>query len=361
VLEYKKIYTLPFKFEIPNYSSEFLEKRSIIKSWFKYFKRYLYILFKAQSSLEIFHISDEDVNILWINFSAPSLGDSLMDLSSRVLLTDKNVDLLTHEKNAHLYENDLTFSSVFTNKNEVVNKFYDLVIVDSYSTNSIKIKTDVAFFTPFVGLYGYYNGPEVNRVLFSFHQVNNLLGCLYTESEVNESAKCSISISTHDVKIIESINLPKNFIAIVIGGEWEYRTYNNWFKVIEKLLSIDDNLMLVLLGSENAKETEEEILKNISTSNLLSFVSKFTFNQTAQIISKADYLFCCDGGLMHAANAVDTKIIPLFARLQAELQLTIPCKAFPLFDLFDVNNILAEDVILKYIEATNFDHNHLQS
>jgi ADP-heptose:LPS heptosyltransferase len=126
-----------------------------------------------------------------------------------------------------------------------------------------------------------------------------------------------------------------------------------------KLLSIDNNLKVILLGSENAKEAEEEILKNISSSNLLSYVTKFSFNQTAQIISQANYLFCCDGGLMHAANALDTKIIPLFARLQAELQLTKACKAFPLFDLLDVNNISVEDVILKYIEATNSDHNHL--
>ena len=361
MLEHKKTYTLPFKFEIPNYTNEFLEKRSTIKSWIKYVKRYLYILFKGQHSLEIFQISDKHINILWINFSAPSLGDSLMDLSSRVLLFDKKVDLLTDKKNAHLHNNDLSFSSVFTNKKEVVNKIYDLVIVDSYSTKSIKIKTDVAFFVPFVGLYGYYNGPEVNRVLFSFHQINNLLGYLHTENEVNERAKSSISISAHDIKIIESLKLPKNFIAIVIGGEWEYRTYNNWCKVIEKLLLIDNNLKIILLGSENAKEAEEEIFKNIASSNLLSYVTKFSFNQTAQIISHANYLFCCDGGLMHAANAVDTKIIPLFARLQAELQLTISCKSFPLFDLFDVNNISVEDVILKYTEATNSDHNHLQS
>ena len=361
MFEYKKIHTLPFKFDIPNYTKEFLKNKSTIKSWIKYLKRYLYLIFKRQHLLEIFQISDKHINILWINFSAPSIGDSLMDLSSRVLLLDKKVDLLTDKKNAHLYHNDLFFSSVSTNQREIINKSYDLVIIDSYSTKSIKIKANVALLVPFVGLYGYYNGPEVNRVLFSFHQVNNLLGYLHSESDINNVAKSSMSISTHDKRIVETLHLPKNFIAIVIGGEWEYRTYNNWAKVIEELLLIDSNLNLVLLGSDNAKDAEKEILENFLNPNLLSYVSRFTFNQTSQIISQANYVFCCDGGLMHAASALDVKIIPLFSRIQAEMRLPISCKSFPLFNLFDVNNISVEDVMRKYTEAINSDHNHLLS
>ena len=60
--------------------------------------------------------------------------------------------------------------------------------------------------------------------------------------------------------------------------------------------------------------TEKEILEHFSTSHLVSYVSKLTFNQTGEIIRQANVLLCCDGGLMHAANALDTRIIPLFAR-----------------------------------------------
>jgi ADP-heptose:LPS heptosyltransferase len=361
MFDFSNIYKFPFKFEIPNYTQEFLENNSITKSWIKYLKRYLYVLIKGQSSLEIFQIADNHKKILWINFSAPSLGDSLMDLSSRVLLFEKNIDLLTDKKNAHIYYNDAIFSSVFTNKTELTNKSYDLVIVDSYSTKSIKIKTNVAPLVPFVGMYGYFNGPEVNRVLFSFHQINHLIGYSHSESYINTMAKNLITISSHDETIINSLELPNFFITIVIGGEWEYRTYNKWDKVIEELLLIDNNLEIVLLGSNNAKDIEQQILEKFSSSNLSSYVSKFSFNQTAQIISKSDFLFCCDGGLMHAANALNVKIIPLFARLEENLQLTEACKAFPLFDLFDVNNILVTDVILKYNEAANADNNHLLS
>ena len=92
MLGYKKTFTLPFKFVIPNYIDEFLKKKSTTKLWVKYIKRYLYILFKGQQSLEILKISNEHKDILWINFSAPSIGDSLMDLSSRSLLSDRKVD-----------------------------------------------------------------------------------------------------------------------------------------------------------------------------------------------------------------------------------------------------------------------------
>ena len=102
------------------------------------------------------------------------------------------------------------------------------------------------------------------------------------------------------------------------------------------------------------KESEKEILEHFSTSHLVSYVSKLTFNQTGEIIRQANVLLCCDGGLMHAANALDTRIIPLFARLTADMQLTKSCRSLPLFDSTDVNNISVEDIILKYNEATNF-------
>jgi len=357
-MSYKKTYTLPFKFNIPNYIEEYIQKKSIM-SLIKYIKRYLYLYIKRQHSLEIFQISKKHKDILWINFSAPSMGDSLMDLSSRSLLSNKRVDLLTDKKNVDLFDHDVFFSSVSSNKHIVAQKSYDLVIIDSYSTRSIKIKTEVAFSSPYLGLYGYFNGPEVNRVLFSFHQLNNLLGYIKTEEEITNIANSSISISSDEKCLVDTLNLPQKFIAIVIGGEWDYRTYNNWSELIQKLQSKDKSLKIVLVGSINAKTDEKQILESFHSSNLVSYVAKFTFKQTAQIIRKATILFCCDGGLMHAANAFGTINICLFARIQAEMRLTKACKSFPLFDETDVNNILVDEIMLTYLEAVNFDRNHL--
>ena len=351
---YKKTYTLPFKFDIPNYSQDFLEETSAFKRWLKYIKRYYYILLRRQNKNEVFNILPEHNHILWINISAPSLGDSLMDLSSRILLNDRKVDLYTDRKNANLYKDDSVFSSVFTQKKEVDKHSYDLVIIDSYSSRSIAIKANIAPLTPFIGMFGYFNGPEVNRVLFSFHQMNKLLGYIKNESEVNRIVKSSISVSSSDKKTVDNLKLPFNYIAIALGGEWDYRTYKMWSKVIEKIIRKDNELNIVLLGSSNAEDIAKEIVGKFSHYNIFDCVDKFTFNQTAQIIKGAQILLCCDGGLMHSANAVNTPIVALFARLSPEIQLTESIRAFSIYDKNDVNNISVNDVMSKYKEAANY-------
>ena len=360
MLGFEKTYTLPFKFNIPNYTQEFLNKKSVIKVWIKFVKRYLYINLKSQKLLEVYSILPKHNNILWINISAPSLGDSLMDLSSRIMLKGRKVDLFTDKKNADLYKNDFIFTRIYTDIKQVGNNKYDLVVIDSYSTRSINIKADIAYLTTFVGMFGYYNGPEVNRVLFSFHQMNNLLGYVKNEDELNKIAKTSISISKRDKELIQKTKLPSNFIAFAIGGEWNYRTYNKWDFVIEKLISQDKDLNIILVGSDNARDTARVIMDKFSHMSVFDCVAKFTFNQTSQIIKQAQILLCCDGGLMHSANAVNTPIVALFAKLTAQMQLTESICAFSLYDKNNVNNISVQQILQKYNEAANFVRSHPQ-
>ena len=102
----------------------------------------------------------------------------------------------------------------------------------------------------------------------------------------------------------------------------------------------------------------KEIVDKYSRYNIFDCVDKFTFNQTAQIIKRAQILLCCDGGLMHSANAVNTPIVALFAKLSPEMQLTESIRAFSVYDNNDVNNIAVQDVLTKYKEATNSVHSH---
>jgi len=357
---FSKTYTLPFKFSIPNYTQDFLNQTSVFKRWLKFIKRYLYIVLKGQKNLEVFKISPNHKNILWINISAPSLGDSLMDLSSRVMLKGRNVDLFTDQKNSHIYTDDHIFKNIYTKIEEINKPKYDLVIVDSYSSRSIDVKSKITSTTLFVGMFGYYNGPEVNRVLFSFHQMNHLLGYIKTENKINASAKASMSISKTDQGAFEQIKLPDNYIAIVLGGEWDYRTYNKWDKVMTKILAKDKQTNIVFIGSSNAKDIAKNLLSQFSKNNIFDCVAKYSFIQTAQIIKKSKILLCCDGGLMHASNAVSTPIVPIFARLTPQMQLTDVVQAFPLFDKSDVNNISVEAILEKYDEASNFVGNHPQ-
>jgi ADP-heptose:LPS heptosyltransferase len=357
---FNRTYVFPFKFQIPAYVKEYLQNRSIINCWIKFVKRNLYIIFKKQGDLEIQNISEAHNKILWINLSATSLGDSLMDLSSRILLKGKRLDLYTDKKNAALFNNDSIFLNIYNQETKLKSSDYDLVIVDSYSTRSMNVKARIAPFVNYVGMYGYFNGPEVNRVLFSFHRMNHLLNYTYKENVINNLAKCSISISKIDNNLIKNLKLPDVYISIAIGGEWSYRVYKKWDLLIRLLLEAQNDLNIVLIGSDNASNEAEELMKNFVQFNLFNCVAKFTFNQTAQIINKSDLLISCDGGLMHAANAVNTKIIPLFAKLTPEMQLTNSVSAFFLYDLEDVNNIPVTDVLKQYYNAINLDYKHPQ-
>jgi len=360
MLDYRKTYTLPFQFEIPNYTKEYLNNKSIIKSWIKFFKRYLFIVVKGQRKLEVFSILPKHQNILWINISAPSLGDSLMDLSSRVLLKNKKVDLFIDKKNVHLYINDNIFNNVYSSFDSIEENKYNLVIIDSYSSRSIDIKSKIVPKTSFIGMFGLYNGPEVNRVLFSFHQMNHLLGYIKSEDEINISAKASMSISKVDQELVNSIGLPSNYIAIVLGGEWDYRTYNKWDEVIKKIFDNNSQVNIVFIGSDNAELIAKKLSAQFSMNNIFNCVAKYSFNQTAMIVKQGDIVLCCDGGLMHAANAMGTIIVPLFARLSPKMQLTDSINAFPLFDEENVNNILVENIFEEYYKASSFVDNHPQ-
>jgi heptosyltransferase-2 len=345
---FKKTYTLPFKYDIPHYTQEYLDTTTIFKRFSKFFRRYLYIALNGHLSLEQNEIKKNHKNILWINLSAPSLGDSLMDLSSRVLLEDKNIDLFTDIKNTHIYKSDKIFKNIITDVSQIDKNKYDLVIIDSYGTKGLKTKFNYLSDLPFVGMYGYYNGPELNRVLYSFHRMNQLLGYKKSEDEINTTAKVIMYISSEDEELINSIKLPSNFITIAIGGEWDYRTYNSWAEVISNILKNNPQQNIVLIGSSNAKDEELKLLKKFKDSNIISLVAKYSFNQTVQIIKKSQVLLCCDGGLMHSANSVNTTIIPLFAHLTPQMQLTSVIKAYPIDDKTDVNNISVDEVIQNY-------------
>lgn len=358
---YKRTYTLPFKFDIPNYTSDFILKNSFLATYFKFLRRFLYLLFKNQSKLEVEKIKSRHQKILWINISAPSLGDSIMDLSSRALLKGRLIDLYTDKKNSHIFVNDRVFNNIYTQADELEEISYDLVILDSFSSRSIRVKSKLAPSTLFVGMFGYYNGPEVNRVLFSFHRMNHLLGYIKSEHEVNLLSKASLKISDQDAQLVSNLNLPLNYISIAIGGEWSYRTYQKWDEVIRLLINMDKKLKIVLIGSNNASKLSEELLKKLDLDNVISYVGNFTFMQTAEIINKSQLLICCDGGLMHAANALGTPILTMFARLTPDMQLTESIISFSLFDKSDVNNISPGEIIKEYSKFIKFAHNHLQS
>ncbi|WP_435189479.1 glycosyltransferase family 9 protein [Pseudothioglobus sp. nBUS_23] len=358
-MEFERTYTLPFINSIANLKDEHFRNKNIFKRYIKFLKRLIYISVKHQKTKEIFEILPIHQNILWINLSAPSLGDSLMDLSSRILLKGRKIDLFTDKKNYHLYLDDEVFSGIFTNTKELEKEKYDLVILDSYSSRTIKAKSNLAKKTPYVSMYGYFNGPEVNRILFSFYQMNHLLGYVKSEGEIHEIAKNLISISDLDKIIVQDL-VPSDYVAIVLGGEWKYKTYSRWNDLI---LNIKDynKTNFIFIGSKNATDDARQITKRLSNEKFLDLTGRLTFNQSVEVINKSRLTLCCDGGLFHGATAIQANIIVLLARLAPEMLTTKRTKISYLYDESNVNNISIDSILEKYYEKVNLFDNHPQS
>lgn len=296
---------------VPSGQRQFLEEGEY-RHWkwiFKFLKRRIFVfLFVKHCGLtrEIENISDNEQRILWINWAAPSLGDSLMDLSARILLEGRHVTLLTHPKNAPLYMWDPIYKVVFSNpfelKKNIQDNNFDLVICDSFSPRVLVRKLIVAPFTPFLSLYGFINGFEVHRTLFAFERMKELLG---VSDRISSPVRPSIGC-THDSSL-------KEFdVCIAVGGEWSFRIYRHWSAVVEHLVAEGRSVLLV--GSYNGSDQANSICSLFP--NVASSVGKIGLSVVAREINRAAVFIGADGGLWHIACALPMPTVVLFADCQ---------------------------------------------
>lgn len=281
-----------------------------LKWLFKYLKRRFFceVIVKFFSFVpECGLIERKHRTILWVNLAAPSLGDSLMDLSARVLLKDREVVLLTHPKNVLLYKDDCVFCAVFSDPRQVVKQFgrssFDLVIVDSYSPRVLWNKLILAPVSPFVGLYGYLNGFEVHRTYFAFARMMELLRL----DQIDEPMRPTITLPA------ESKGKPPEFdVCIAVGGEWSFRTYDHWPSVVSWLIA--QGFSVSLVGSDNGVTSASEILKLEPT--VISTVGTLSVPEVVSEIAKASVFIGADGGLWHIACGIPVPSVGLFADCQ---------------------------------------------
>jgi len=275
------------------------------------------------------------------------LGDSLMDLSSRILLQDRNIDLLTKENTAKIYQNDAAFNQIFFNP-RCCDKDYDLIIIASYRQRELKILPKYILSIPHVSIYGYYNVDDFNRVYFSFFRMNQLLSGAFSKKFIYDNACPILPISDKDRENVDKYNLPKDFLVIAVGGANIERTFNAWDEVVSRVLDKKLYTNIVLVGSDNGKEVGEKIL-NANLECVIDKTSCCTFNETVEIIKRASVIICCDGGLLHAANSVRTPVIALFYYINPDVRLVQANKSYYLMDLYNVNNIQSRDIVEKLI------------
>lgn len=245
--------------------------------------------------------------ILWVNLAAPSLGDSLMDLAARTLLVDRDLTLLTDPKNVRLYLNDRYFTAVYSSPQVAraasQKNPFDLVICDAYSPRVLLKKVIVAPRIEIVGLYGFLNGFEIHRTYFAFARMLELLAL----DRIDVPMRPTITLPA------ESKNNPPEFdVCIAIGGEWAFRTYDQWSEVVSWLVAQGYSVSLV--GSDNGVRSASEILEIEPT--VRSTVGASTLPEVVAEIAKAKVFIGADGGLWHIACAIPIPSVVLFADCQ---------------------------------------------
>lgn len=311
-----------------------------LKRLFRLYRRFSTLFFSSQAGLIHDKFPPAVKNILWINLAGTSIGDTIMELSSRVLLadTDFRLDLLTNVKNASLFEDDDIFQNIYVEPNIEVK--YDLIILDIFNTKSIRIKAKYFKHVPMVTLRGYwmstYFGADYNRVLFSFHRLNKLLGHKFSDTYIDSIANNYLVKCTYNQK-------NKYVISIAIGGEDVIRTYQHWPAVIHELLQRYNDLTINLIGSNNGIEDSLAIATHFPEVN--NYVGKLNLIQTREIVAQSNFFLGADGGLMHIAEAYNLPGVCLFAKFNPAYRLSYHSKITPIFTPENVNSILASQVV----------------
>ncbi len=100
---------------------------------------------------------------------------------------------------------------------------------------------------------------------------------------------------------------PTKFIALVVGGSYYTKQIP-----INKLTEICSNatLPIILLGGKSDEVIANELQKKFP--NIISACGIYSLNQSASIISQAEWVITSDTGLMHIAAAFNKKIISVW-------------------------------------------------
>lgn len=111
----------------------------------------------------------------------------------------------------------------------------------------------------------------------------------------------------------KSVNLPANFIGVVLGSSWGSK---DWFLEgydrLLKLIFETNNFSVVLLGDKTQKSIADTLVKKFSSNLLVDFVGKTNLGGLVSIISRSKICVGPDSGPGHIAAALKIPYISLF-------------------------------------------------
>ena len=299
--------------------------------------------------------------LLWIHHGTPQVGDSLTDLAARELLKGKfeRIDLLTDAHLLQLYRADEVFTQVAASPAELPGP-YDLILLHSASSRSVKDKLAHYRKVPFVHVHGFYTGPELNRTLFGYYRLAQLLGLSLSEQEIERMACPSMRASPAEEAAVDRLNLPTGAIIMAIGGVRDWCTYQQWPQVLRGLQQAGVTRQVVLVGSDNGLAMRDQIVAAQTGMTLLDRVAQHTLGEVQALMRRGALVVCADGGLLHLAHTARVPVVTLFAGIsEPRFRLTSANRTRWLYGANWVNDVPAADLVACITESLAGDDRSL--
>ncbi len=344
----------PFPQTLPSSVDQYALQASVWKAARRRAMRSLNLRLHGQVPLERTRI-DPAVHrrVLWIHHGTPQVGDSLTDLAARVLLRGdfERFDLLTDKHLVPLYRSDEVFTLASSSPSELSGD-YDLILLHSASSRSVKDKLAHYRRVPFVHVHGFYTGPELNRTLFGYYRIAQLRGMSVSEAEIERIACTSMRASADEEAAVERLGLPSNAIMMAIGGVRDWCTYFQWPEVLRGLHEAGVRRPVVLIGSDNGLAMRDQILASDTGMTLIDRVAQHTLGEVQALMRRGALVVCADGGLLHVAHTARVPVVTLFAGIsEPRFRLTAANRTTWRYGAKWVNDVPAEELVRCIVEA----------
>lgn len=336
---------------------DYFKTHPLSKFVFRRLKRDVYLQASGQFNHLVTRIPADTKHILWVYLGTPQIGDSIMDLSGRVLFKGANfkVDLFAGGFIADTYRGDPFFSATYSDPGAINFAKYDFVILQYLSWKCLKFKIKHLPKTPFLSILGHYYGTEFNRLEYSYSAINHFYASSSAASPI-KNASCFNLRYDHS-----PVQRSPNKVAIGVGGVVDYRTYAHWSEFISLLGANDPSLEIFLVGTVNGIGIAEKTIKEFNgTAKITSLVGQQSTPEVFALLKTVSLLICADGGLLHLGKAAGAPILALFAGPIHPLMRFAPDDAATAIHAPDqVSEISPDQLLIEYLKLRNTQPAHL--
>lgn len=347
-------YTPPFAQPLPSNREAYAQRASAFKLGWRRLRRTAYLALHGQLKLQRERIEPAHRRILFIHSGMPQVGDALMDLACRDLFRGRHeVDLLINPHLVPLFAHDDVFGRVYGDPAEAARNEYDLAILLTASSHSLREKLQWFRALPFVHQIGFYNGPEFHRTLFGYYRLSQLLGLPADPQEVLPIACPHMVAGEAAVQAVDALQLPPRYVVLGVGGVRGWRTYEHWPQVVQAL---PPALPVLLVGSGNGRASADAIAAAAASSGhtVIDRVDRHPLPEVYELLRRSAAVACADGGLLHVANAARVPTVALFAeRIDPSYRLTPANRSVAFHSPGEVSDAPAAQVAAALLRAAD--------